>query len=948
MPNKCCVAGCRGNYKLGPRVRIFMFPQEEELRKAWLRAIRREDFVPSKHSAVCERHFAEEDIIREKTRVKKAGNVVVSKLSNPRLRPGTIPTKYLHCPDRVPGEAAAREDPDTGQKLPEADAMEAEPLGPVDTCATEEEADRILSMSDLADHIRNEPCSAFWLCIESSERISFLHIAEDEAPWIKYSLVVKTDLTLTFHVVNTAVRKLGSSLYVPSVARSKKEVMGLLRSIEDWDNDLNSSSQSLDKDLCKTICVLLGKLSAKPTEDKARAIQFFSEQLNLLTTKKEQRRYSVDFMVFSCILFTISPHAYKYIRCSGSITLPHPMTIQSICSSLGRSPQPEHQSATFLSYVAKRIPDLDGQQRFITVTVDEVHIEPYSEYKGVTVTDVPLAPTEVANSVYVLMAQSLTCQFKEVVHVVPVQRADAQLLHKLLRDAICGLEKIGFRVACVVSDGNSVNKKAMSHFTSPPTNGIVYPHPFDPARPLFYVIDPVYILKSVRNNWLDQSNDLLCFSFPEFQTEPMRAQRMLYASFATIREAYNVERTEQLRFRYNVSREALYPSSVDRQNTKLALQVFKNSLPRALRSLGVRHDLQFFKETASFIEIMVKWWKIVNVQAPGKGKRDQFQDPVLPSDDDPKVDFLYKFLDWLDDWKSKDLDSGTLTSETHAALQQTTHALVEISSYCFTELKLPYVLLGKIQTDGLEERFGKYRHLAGSQYHVSIRQLYEGEDELRLQDTLPTIAMSCGTDGGGDELWEGFDRREHTCPSFDVVVTGEALSKLEDILPVLVYVTGHAVRSTLKRLKCAKCKAALTINKMITISVAEQHYELIKELDGEGLLFPTMFALNAVAYSYVVVQQLSKQTKFMKAPNQHQLLTDLTVELLTSERSSDFDACEDGHTGELVLKHVLWCSTHILLKSFSFSVIDDIAIVDNETATALAKARPRKRKRKSK
>ncbi|KAM7307375.1 uncharacterized protein ISCGN_011011 [Ixodes scapularis] len=90
-----------------------------------------------------------------------------------------------------------------------------------------------------------------------------------------------------------------------------------------------------------------------------------------------------------------------------------------------------------------------------------------------------------------------------------------------------------------------------------------------------------------------------------------------------------------------------------------------------------------------------------------------------------QVDFLYRLLDWLDEWKGKDLDSGTLTSETHAALQHTTHALVEVARYCFTELKLSRILLGKIQTDNLEERFGNSKHLAGPQYHNSIRQLHE-------------------------------------------------------------------------------------------------------------------------------------------------------------------------------------------------------------------------------
>lgn len=146
---------------------------------------------------------------------------------------------------------------------------------------------------------------------------------------------------------------------------------------------------------------------------------------------------------------------------------------------------------------------------------------------------------------------------------------------------------------------------------------------------------------------------------------------------------------------------------------------------------------------------------------PNKGTRlrDDFQEPVTSAEDDRNVHFLCSLFDWLDAWldvwESKNLTSGTLTKETHGALRQTTRALVQITEYCFTELGLNYVLLGKIQTDSLEDRFGKYRQLAGSQYHISIRQLYEGENKLRLQSTLPTIPCE-------DERWEQLEKQVDT------------------------------------------------------------------------------------------------------------------------------------------------------------------------------------------
>ena len=52
MPYKCCVPECKGNYKSGPRVAVFSFPKDEDLRQKWIHAIKRKDFFPSKTSKV--------------------------------------------------------------------------------------------------------------------------------------------------------------------------------------------------------------------------------------------------------------------------------------------------------------------------------------------------------------------------------------------------------------------------------------------------------------------------------------------------------------------------------------------------------------------------------------------------------------------------------------------------------------------------------------------------------------------------------------------------------------------------------------------------------------------------------------------------------------------------------------------------------------------------------
>ncbi|KAH9379154.1 hypothetical protein HPB48_002664 [Haemaphysalis longicornis] len=113
------------------------------------------------------------------------------------------------------------------------------------------------------------------------------------------------------------------------------------------------------------------------------------------------RRCSPDVMLFARRLFTISPRAYRYIRSSGHIILPHPVTIRSVCSSFKINPQLEDQPSTFLRYVAKRISDLDDRQRVVTLMVDESHIKPFFEYKGKNICGIAHNSPEAANSALV-------------------------------------------------------------------------------------------------------------------------------------------------------------------------------------------------------------------------------------------------------------------------------------------------------------------------------------------------------------------------------------------------------------------------------------------------------------------------------------------------------------------------------------------------------------------
>ena len=89
MPNNCSVPGCRSNYDPNDRIPVFKMPlRPDELKHAWLRALRREDVDELKVVYVCSKH-----------RVPNGdGSYRETPRSRPKLKEGAVPAILPGCP----------------------------------------------------------------------------------------------------------------------------------------------------------------------------------------------------------------------------------------------------------------------------------------------------------------------------------------------------------------------------------------------------------------------------------------------------------------------------------------------------------------------------------------------------------------------------------------------------------------------------------------------------------------------------------------------------------------------------------------------------------------------------------------------------------------------------------------------------------------------------------
>ena len=146
------------------------------------------------------------------------------------------------------------------------------------------------------------------------------------------------------------------------------------------------------------------------------------------------------------------------------------------------------------------------------------------------------------------------------------------------------------------------------------------------------------------------------------------------------------------------------PSS--QQNVKLALRVFCDTTVASLRTFGPSQEqLPNWEGTQVFIEIILKFWNIVNVKTLFKGKHKRLDDANPISDlNDNRITWMTEFVTWLYKWwKYSEANNTTfLTTETFKALSYTINAMVYMIHDLLHNNILDYIILGKFQTDNLE------------------------------------------------------------------------------------------------------------------------------------------------------------------------------------------------------------------------------------------------------
>ena len=225
---------------------------------------------------------------------------------------------------------------------------------------------------------------------------------------------------------------------------------------------------------------------------------------------------------------------------------------------------------------------------------------------------------------------------------------------------------------------------------------------------------------------------------------------------------------------------------------------------------------------------------------------------------------------------------------------------------------------GKFQTDQLEARFGKYRRLAGCNYNISIRQIFECKQKIRLMSILKIpinnreIEIKHFEEISTED--ENMENAENKCVQSIEIDEGD-IQNCDEVIPVIAYIAGYCCYKINNKLQCSECKDILCINN--ECGIVNDKLDYVTGISRGSLLYPRETTMNIVMYSYIVTNKLLSDVNILNSRDLRKIIIDTTINALNDNAIGfSLNICANGHSFEKITGMILWASCNILLNNF--------------------------------
>ena len=159
-----------------------------------------------------------------------------------------------------------------------------------------------------------------------------------------------------------------------------------------------------------------------------------------------------------------------------------------------------------------------------------------------------------------------------------------------------------------------------------------------------------------------------------------------------MRLLYNSEKQSLAKLAPNLTIKACFPSIIERQNVKIVLKVINELSIAALKLQNELRQPEIRNNTQEFVDILLKIWKIFNINTLFKGQRlndDISRHLIFP---DERFSFLACVVTWLKTWQALPGDKVKLSKQTFTSIKHSCTVLPEITNYLTEFCGFKYLL----------------------------------------------------------------------------------------------------------------------------------------------------------------------------------------------------------------------------------------------------------------
>jgi len=346
--------------------------------------------------------------------------------------------------------------------------------------------------------------------------------------------------------------------------------------------------------------------------------------------------YPEELKSFAMTLQFYSSKAYEFVRETFDMALPHPSQIRLWYSTIDGDPG--FTKAAFAALEAKARENREtGQETICSVMLDEMAIRKHVEYVNGRYhgyVDIGAGffddATPMAKDALVLMAVCVNGSWKIPLGYFLIDGMTGAERANLIKECFQRLHESGVTAVSLTCDGPSCHFSMMKELGA--NMNVVgmdpsFPHPSDPCKKVFVILDLCHMLKLLRNSF----DDIGIFKTSSGQ----------YIRWKYIEELNKLQESEGLRLG-NKLKSVHIQWKTQKMKVNLASQVFSKSVADALEYCNTSLKLPQFngcEATVEFLRIVDATFDVMNSRNPlGKGTKA----PLKKENKDSQIQILTK------------------------------------------------------------------------------------------------------------------------------------------------------------------------------------------------------------------------------------------------------------------------------------------------------------------